>query len=221
MHVHLIIPSADPGEILPPTACPYTPCSGRAFRFLQAVRKPLHDITDLNVVAHRYCCLTCRRTFRVYPSGVSAAQTSPRVKCLAVLLYLLGLSYGDVSQTLDALGVYLSKNRVYAAVQERAALVEELPRAGIFQAAYAPGMRTGVARVKVGEHWLPLHLNVDPTRGIELILDAPNEADAQTLVTSIAPVAAMVGATVMVGDHADASEADQRRGASLYQFSND
>jgi hypothetical protein len=40
-----------------------------------------------------------------------------RVKGLAVLLYLLGLSYGAVSLALEALGVYLCKSRVYDTVQ--------------------------------------------------------------------------------------------------------
>jgi len=49
----------------------------------------------------------------VYPRGVSRAQTSLRVKGLAVLLYLLGLSCGAVSLALEALGVYLYKSVVY------------------------------------------------------------------------------------------------------------
>jgi hypothetical protein len=47
---------------------------------------------------------------RVYPKGVSQAQTSDRVKGLAVMLYLLGLSYGAVSLALESLGVPLSRN---------------------------------------------------------------------------------------------------------------
>jgi hypothetical protein len=59
--------------------------------------------------------LKCKRTFRVYPEGTTHAQTSQRVKGLAVMLYLLGLSYGATSLALEALGVYLCKSRVYDA----------------------------------------------------------------------------------------------------------
>jgi transposase-like protein len=40
-----------------------------------------------------------------------------RVKGMAVMLYLLGLSYGAVELMLEALGVYYSKTSVYRAVQ--------------------------------------------------------------------------------------------------------
>jgi hypothetical protein len=50
----------------------------------------------------------------VYPLGVTGAQTSRRVKGLAVMLYLLGLSYGATSLALEALGVFMSKASVWS-----------------------------------------------------------------------------------------------------------
>ena len=76
----------------------------------------MRDTRYSEVKAHRYECLRCKRTFRVYPKGVSKAQISLRVKGLGILLYLLGLSYGAASPALDALGVYMCKSRVYDAV---------------------------------------------------------------------------------------------------------
>jgi len=73
------------------------------------------------VTACQYQCLRCRRTFRLYPTGVKRAPTSQRVKALAVthaparsagVLYLLGLSYGAVALALDALRAYLCKSQV-------------------------------------------------------------------------------------------------------------
>ena len=43
--------------------------------------------------------------------------TSQRVKGLAVMLYLLGLSYGATPLALEALGAYQCKSQVYDAVQ--------------------------------------------------------------------------------------------------------
>jgi hypothetical protein len=63
------------------------------------------------------CCLSCQRTFRVYPRGVSAAQQSSNLKALNVLLYVLGLSYQGVSDLLDALGQPVSKSTAYNNVQ--------------------------------------------------------------------------------------------------------
>ena len=90
MRLHLILPRVNPTEIIPPTCCPY--CGGAYLRLHQVVSKQLRDTVYPQVKAYRYQCLRCQRTWRVYPQGVSGAQTSQGVKGLAVLLYLLGLS---------------------------------------------------------------------------------------------------------------------------------
>ena len=67
-----------------------------SFTYERQVAKPLRD-TVYHEVGDRYECLRCKRTCRVYPEGATRAQTSQRVKGLAVMLYLLGLSYGATS----------------------------------------------------------------------------------------------------------------------------
>ena len=120
MRLHLILPRVEPETIIPPTACPYAGCPGRHFRLRQSVAKPVRDTVHERRDSPPLRCLRCRRTFRVYPLGVTADHTSQRVKGLAVMLYLLGLSYGAVALALEALGVYLCKSRVYDAVQAAA-----------------------------------------------------------------------------------------------------
>ena len=61
-------------------------------------------------------------------SVVSRAQTSQRTKGLAVMMYLLGLSYGATSLALHALGVYMSKTGVYEEVQAAAEKVQRVCR---------------------------------------------------------------------------------------------
>ncbi len=97
MRLHLLLPTVKPEQITEPTRCPLPNCGGKRFRLHQPVTKVVRDTQYQQVQAHRYQCLKCRHTFRVYPQGVSGAQTSQRVKGLAVMLYLLGLSYGAVS----------------------------------------------------------------------------------------------------------------------------
>jgi transposase-like protein len=126
MRLHLILPLVEPTMISLPSTCPYEDCEGRHFRHHQEVTKLLRDTVYAQVTAHRYECLHCKRTFRVYPHGVTKAQTSQRVRGSAVLLYLLGLSYGAVSLTLEALGAYLCKSRVYDVVQAAAERVPGL-----------------------------------------------------------------------------------------------
>jgi len=104
MRLQLILPRVEPAAITLPSICPYEGCAGTHFQFLQEVDKPLRDTKYPKVVAHRYECLRCSRTFRVYPQGVTKDHISRRVKGLGILLYLLGLSYGAVSLALNALG---------------------------------------------------------------------------------------------------------------------
>ncbi len=80
MRLQLILPRVNPAEFKEPVVCPHKGCQGRYFEHHQEVDKPLKDTTYGVVSAHRYRCLRCKRTFRVYPQGVTRAQTSQRVK---------------------------------------------------------------------------------------------------------------------------------------------
>ena len=137
MRLRIVLPKVNPEAIEVPTRCAYTDCNGKKFHCRQEVAKPLRDTVYQEVQVHRYQCLKCKRTFRVYPQGTTPAQTSQRVKGLAVMLYLLGLSYGATSLALEALGVYLCKSRIYDALQETARLVPGLKRDQVFA-----GLRT-------------------------------------------------------------------------------
>ena len=117
MRLHLLLAKVEPKEIREPGECVYAGCGSKRLHLHQEVQKALRDTIHQQVEAHRYRCLKCGRTFRVYPAGVSQEQTSERVKGLAVMLYLLGLSYGAVPLALESLGVPLSKTEVYNTVQ--------------------------------------------------------------------------------------------------------
>jgi hypothetical protein len=204
MRLHLILPRVEPETIIPPNACPHLGCTGRHFRLHQSVAKPVRDTVYAGVTARRYECLRCRRTFRVYPCGVTADHTSQRVKGLAVMLYLLGLSYGAVSLALEALGVYLCKSRVYDTVQAAAQRVPGLRRTQVFAELQTPALGADVTSVKCGGKRLPLGLSVDATTGLVLTVDELPGEDAARLQAWLAPVATAVGAELLVSDDADA-----------------
>src|SRR5260370_9894506 len=110
MRLRILLPKVNPEAITVPTHCAYAGCGGRKFYVRQEVRKALRDTVYQEVQVPRYQCLRCKRTFRVYPEGTTRAQTSQRVKGLAVMLYLLGLSYGAVSLVVHPLNmVYCRK----------------------------------------------------------------------------------------------------------------
>jgi hypothetical protein len=99
---------------------------GASSRLHQTVTKPLRDTRSSSVTAHRYQCLRCRHTFRVYPQGVTHGSISQRVKGIVVMLYQLGLSYGAVELALEVLGLSMCKSRVYDAIRAAATLGEWL-----------------------------------------------------------------------------------------------
>src|SRR5215469_11996757 len=107
MRLQLLLPKVEPKEISEPTECVYEGCGSKQVQMHQPVEKALRDTVYQQVEAQRYRCGKCGRTFRVYPKGVSPGQTSDRVKGIAVMLYLLGISYGGVSLALESLGVPL------------------------------------------------------------------------------------------------------------------
>jgi hypothetical protein len=113
-----------PPEFRRPLVCPHRDYQGRHFEHHQEADRPLKATAYGMVPAHRYQCLRCKETFRLYLPGVTQAQTSLRAKGLGVMLYLLGLGRGATSLALEALGVYMSKTSVYKTVQ---AAAEKVP----------------------------------------------------------------------------------------------
>jgi hypothetical protein len=109
VRLQLILPRVGSTDMNLPRVCPYAECQGGYFRQHQQVDKTVKDTHYASVSADRYECLRCQQTFRVYPRGVTQAQTSQRVKGLGVLLYLLGLSYEAMSLALEALGDICAK----------------------------------------------------------------------------------------------------------------
>ena len=207
MRLELILPQVRPTEFKKPLVCPHQGCQCRHFEHHQEVDKSLKDMAYGTVFAHRYRCLRCKRTFRLYPQGVTRAQTSQRVKGLGVMLYLLGLSYGATSLALEALGVYMCKTSVYEAVQAAAEKVPGMKRHEVFAGVQTPALGGDLTSVKCNVEWLPLGLAVDDTTGLVLTVDALSAEDAETVKEWLDPVAEAVDARLLVSDDADAFKA--------------
>src|SRR5947199_9741164 len=156
MRLRIVLPKVNPEAMTCPRRCSHARCGGRTFHLRQEVTKPLRDTVYQEVQVHRYQCLRCKRTFRVYPDGTTRAQTSQRVKGLAVMLYLLGLSYGTVSLALEGLGISLCKSRVYDAVQEAAKRVPGLRREQVFAGIGTPPLVSDLTSVTYMVESLPL-----------------------------------------------------------------
>ena len=83
MRLHLLLPKVDPKAIPIPSKCAYADCTSKQVRLHQPVRKALRDTVHRQVEVHRYRCLKCGRTFRVYPPCKSRLSSRHRtgLKC--------------------------------------------------------------------------------------------------------------------------------------------
>jgi len=204
MRLSLILPPVQP-EVYPELAtCPYVGCGGRHFQQWQMVPKPLRDTVLTEVAARRYRCVRCGRTFRVYPVGVSHDQTSARLKGVAVMLYVLGMSYGAVAIALRALGWPLSKVAVYYAVQAAGARVVGLRREAMARGGgRIAALGADLTSVRCAGQWLTVGVGVDAAGGLALSIDLLPNGETATLTAWIQELAAAIGAELLVSDDAD------------------
>ena len=210
MRLKLILPVVEVEKYKHPTECPHE-CGGKEFILRQTVIKKVCDTAHEEVEARRYKCLRCQRTFRVYPQGVDHRRFSQRAIGMAVMLYLLGLSYGAVTLMLEALGLYMGKTTVYEAVQAMAERVPGMKQASLLQGYRTSALGADLTSVKCKGKWLPLGITVDAITGLTLSIDKLSAEDAQTLREWLKPIIETVDARVLVTDDADAlkTAADQ------------
>jgi hypothetical protein len=204
MRLSLILPPVQP-EVYPSLErCPSPGCCGQQFHHWQSVAKPLRDTQLAEVVAHRLRCVRCGRTFRSYPCGVSHDQTSARLKGVAVMFYVLGMSYGAASTALGALGWPLSKVAIYNAVQAAGAAVGGLRReATRHGGGRVVALGVDLTGVRCAGRWLSVGISVDAVRGTVLSLDLLPNGEATTLTAWVQDLASVLGAELLVSDDAD------------------
>jgi transposase-like protein len=204
MRLKLLLPEVNPDRFETPKQCARKGCKGKRFYPRQEVEKAVVDAKYKLVSAWRYECAACGSTFRVYPQGVGQQHISHHVIGLAVMLYVLGLSYGAVAIVLEALGVGIGKSSVYRAVQ---AVAEKVP--GMKQRKLLDGYRTkavgaDVTSVRCKGKWLPLGICVDAITGMTLSIDGLPGEEAEQLKAWLEPILDTVDADVLVSDDADA-----------------
>ena len=97
----------------------------RHFSAWGKVGKPVRDNRCRNVQVYRYRCCNCQRTFRHYPQGVDQADQTQRMRKLAVMYWVMGLSLRGVVTALSVHGVKLSHMSVWRDLQEQAGQLEK------------------------------------------------------------------------------------------------
>lgn len=153
--------------------------------------------------AWRYECAECGQTFRVYPQGVNQQQISTRVKGMAVMLYVLGLSYSAVEIVLNSLGVGMGKTSVYRSVRAAAERVPGMKQHSLLKGYRTKAVGADVTSVCCNGQWIPLAIAVDEINGMTLSIDLLPGEDAEQIQAWLEPILEAVDADVVVSDDAD------------------
>lgn len=94
-----------------PAMCPY--CSSEILQSWGHADRNLQDVQQGSAEVHRFRCANCGRTFRHYPTGVDRSIQSQRLRKMAALAWVIGLSSRDVAQKFKQLGIDLSRMTVW------------------------------------------------------------------------------------------------------------
>jgi transposase-like protein len=204
MRLNLILPKVEPTEFEYPQKCPRKGCPGKRFIPRQEVSKKIVDAQHPEVTAWRCECIKCGHVFRVYPKGVSQKQISKRVNGMAVMLYILGLSYGAVEIVLSSLGMGIGKTSVFRAVQAVAKQVPGMKCEKLPGGYKTKAVGADVTSVRCNGQWVTVGIVVDATNGMVLSIDELPGEDAEQLKAWLEPILNAVDADVVVSDDADA-----------------
>ena len=204
MRLNLILPKVEPNQFEFPKKCPRKGCSGIRFTPRQEVKKKIVDGQYAEVTAWRCECQLCGHVFRVYPQGVNQKQISKRVNGMAVMLYILGLSYGAVEIVLNNLGMGIGKTSVYRAVQGVIQQVPGLRREKLMSGYKTKAIGADVTSVRCNGVWVTVGIVVDAVNGMVLSIDALPGEDAEKLQAWLQPIMEAVDADVVVSDDGDA-----------------
>jgi transposase-like protein len=202
MRIRVAIPQVNPNKYREAKECPYG-CGGQYFKRhgVKGEPKIVRDLRQEAVVSYRWECLKCGRTFRVYPQGVSkgAAQTD-QVKGMSVLLYVLGISYGGVSDFLGAVGVVIGKTTVYENVQAAGVKVRQWQCQAMKRGQRRAVIGSDGTYLKVKGEKVGVQVVVDDRTGDLLGLDLIVSEEIEEVLDLIQEVAEQVKAEAMVTD---------------------
>ncbi len=203
MRIGVRLPKVEPDVYDKPEQCPYEECEGQHFKphGTKGERKEIRDLEYQEVTSLRMRCLKCNRTFRVYPRGVSKAHQSDRLKAITVLLYVLGLSYGAVSDFLSALGQKICKTTAYNNTQDAGKQARKRQRETVKQGGKRPVIGADGTYVKVKGERIGIEVVVDDESGELLGLDIIVSENSAEVLEIVREVMEDVDAEVIVSDN--------------------
>lgn len=176
-----------------PGKCPY--CGGDILQRWGKVKKAVRDPQVQVVGVYRYRCCRCRRTFRDYPEGVDQADQSRRLRKLAALVWVLGLSYRGLAAVFDAFGVKVGRMSAWRDVQELGLVRQK-------EGKWHPVRVLGIdgAYVRGWGKTQPVLVAVDMGNGKPVAIAKVDEKDPKAVKEFLEPLVQRLGVSVIVTD---------------------
>lgn len=175
-----------------PERCPR--CGSQVLQRWGSSLKAVKDMHVNQAIVYRYRCTECKRSFRHYPAGVTAAHQSQRLVQFAALCWIFGLSLRGTSAVLSAFPVGLSHTSAWRDVQVVCAgLKRRLP--GRVRVLGVDGFYP-----KIAGQEQPSVVAVDLGTGQPVALGAISEKDWRAVVAWLEPLVKAWGVEVIVSD---------------------
>jgi transposase len=176
-----------------PKQCPV--CKGEILQRWGGQIKQVRDPYVDEVLVYRYRCCRCRHTFRHYPVGVDQAQQTQRLRQLAGLCWVLGLSYRGIAAVFAVFQVGIGRMSAWRDAQERA---KELVQRRFWKPVRVLGL-DGAYVLGWGKKRAVL-VAVDLGAGQPVSIGYVDEADPQAVRRWLEPLVKRLGVSVIVTD---------------------
>jgi transposase-like protein len=190
--VTLQLPEVKYSQTERPSHCPY--CEGKTFQRWGGNSKRVRDPHLGEVWVYRYRCCSCGRTFRHYPVGIDRGSQTQRMRALAAIGWMLGMSYRGLSNFLSV-WVELGRMSIWRDVQQRAKQLEK-------ERHWKPVRVLGLdgAYVRGWGKIQPVLVAVDMGTGEPVTVGYVDEKDPQAVKKFLEPLMQRLGVSVIVTD---------------------
>lgn len=176
-----------------PQHCPS--CKGELFQRWGGRLRKIRDPHVRYVLVYRYQCCRCRHTFRHYPEGVDGAQQSQRLRKLAAMMWVLGMSYRGIEALLGVLGMGIGRMSGWRDVQDWAGQLRQRRK-------WQPVRVLGLdgAYVRAWGAVRPVLVAVDIGAGQPVAVGYVDEHNPEAVRRWLEPLVKRLGVSVIVTD---------------------
>ena len=176
-----------------PERCPS--CKGETFQRWGGQLRKIRDPQVRYVMVYRYRCCRCGQTFRHYPQGVDQGQQSQRLRKLAALMWVLGLSYRGIAALLPVFGEGIGR---MSAWRDEQAWAEQLRQQRKWKGVRVLGVDGAYVRA-FGEV-RPVLVAVDVGAGQPVAVGYVDEYNPDAVRRFLEPLVKRLGVSVIVTD---------------------